>query len=47
MGNLMDELKYVTICDECETLATLSVVGDTIRITQCQCVKLFTTPENN
>jgi hypothetical protein len=47
MGNLFDELKYVTLCDECNTLATLSVVGDTIELVQCACVKLFTTPENN
>jgi hypothetical protein len=48
MGNLFDELQYVTICDECDTLATLSAVGDTITIVQCACVQqLFTTPENN
>jgi hypothetical protein len=47
MGNILDELQYVTICDECDTLATLSAVGDTITITQCACVQLFTTPENN
>jgi len=38
---------YITLCDECNTLATVSVVGDTIELVQCACVKLFTTPENN
>ena len=47
MGNLFDELQYITLCDECNTLATLSVVGDTIKLIQCACVQLFTTPENN
>jgi hypothetical protein len=47
MENLFDELQYVTLCDECHTLATLSVVGDTIKLVQCSCVQLFTTPENN
>ena len=27
------------LCDNCSTLATLSVVGDTISITKCKCVK--------
>jgi len=45
MGNLFDELQYITLCDECHTLATLSVEGDTIKLVQCACVKLFTTPE--
>jgi len=47
MGNLFDELSNVFICDNCDTLATVSVAGDTINITQCACVQLFTTPENN
>lgn len=33
------------LCDNCDTLATLSVVGDTITIQKCACVSLFTTPE--
>ena len=46
MGNLFDELQYVTLCDNCNTLATLSAVGDTIKIVKCACVQqLFTTPE--
>jgi hypothetical protein len=47
MGNILDELKNVFLCDNCDTLALVSVVGDTINITQCECVQLFTTPENN
>jgi hypothetical protein len=27
----------IFICDNCSTLATLSVVGDTIAITKCKC----------
>jgi hypothetical protein len=27
----------IFICDNCSTLATLSVVGDTITINKCQC----------
>jgi hypothetical protein len=40
MGNLMDELSDVFICDECDTLATVSVQGDTITISKCQCITL-------
>jgi len=40
MGNLFDELENVFICDGCDTLATVSVHGDTITITQCACVTL-------
>jgi hypothetical protein len=40
MGNLMDELEGVFICDECDTLATMSVQGDTIILSQCQCLTL-------
>jgi hypothetical protein len=47
MGNLLDELEYVTICDECETLATVSMSGNEIAIVKCACTKLFSTPENN
>jgi hypothetical protein len=27
----------IFICDNCSTLATLSVVGDTIQLTKCKC----------
>ncbi|MEY3909989.1 MAG: hypothetical protein RIT47_680 [Pseudomonadota bacterium] len=27
----------IFICDNCDTLATLSVAGDTITITKCKC----------
>jgi hypothetical protein len=27
----------IFICDSCNTLATLSVEGDTIKITKCKC----------
>jgi len=37
---------YITLCDNCNTLATLSVVGDTIELVQCACVKLSTTQTN-
>ncbi len=37
MGNLFDELKNVFICDNCDTLATVSAQGDTIKITKCEC----------
>jgi hypothetical protein len=37
MGNLMDSLDGVFICDECDTLATVSVIADTIKITKCFC----------
>ena len=30
----------IFLCDECDTLATLSVVGDTITIQQCACLTL-------
>jgi hypothetical protein len=38
MGNLFDELEGVFICDECDTLATVSVQGDTIQLTKCLCM---------
>ena len=40
MGNLMDELSNVFICDECDTLATVSVQGDTIQLNKCKCLTL-------
>ena len=39
MGNLMDELDFIYICDECDTLATVIRQGNTITINQCQCSK--------
>ena len=36
----MDELEGVFICDECDTLATVSVVNDTITLVKCQCLAL-------
>jgi hypothetical protein len=30
----------IFICDLCDTLATMSVQGDTITILQCQCLTL-------
>jgi hypothetical protein len=47
MGNILDELQNVFLCDNCDTLAIVSAVGDTINIQQCECVALFTTQENN
>jgi hypothetical protein len=43
MGNIMDELDFIYICDECDTLATVTMQGNTITINQCSC----TTKENN
>jgi hypothetical protein len=43
----MSQIAGMWICDNCDTLATVSVGTDTIKITQCACVQLFTTPENN
>ena len=40
MGNILDELSNVFLCDECDTLATVSVAGDTITIQQCACLTL-------
>ena len=40
MGNLMDKLEGVFICDECDTLATVSVLGDTIQLNKCKCLTL-------
>jgi len=40
MGNIMENLEGVFICDECDTLATVSVQGDTITIQQCKCLTL-------
>jgi hypothetical protein len=33
MGNFMD----IFICDSCDTLATVSVSGDTILVNKCKC----------
>ena len=40
MGNILDELSNIFLCDECDTLATVSVQGDTITISKCQCLIL-------
>lgn len=37
MGNIMDELDFIYICDECETLASVIRQGNTITINQCSC----------
>ena len=36
----MDKLEGVFICDECDTLATVSVQGDTIQLNKCKCLTL-------
>ena len=43
----MSEIAGMWICDECDTIAYVSVGTDTLNITQCQCVQLFRTTENN
>jgi len=40
MGNLLDNLAGVFICDNCDTLATVNREGDTIIINKCECVAL-------
>jgi len=40
MGNLLDNLSNVFLCDECDTLATVSVLNDKITIQQCACLAL-------
>ena len=40
MGNLMDNLQGVFICDNCDTLATVSREGNNITINQCECITL-------
>lgn len=37
MGNIMDELDFIYICDDCETLASVIQKGNTITINQCLC----------
>jgi hypothetical protein len=34
----MNEIAGMWICDNCDTLAIVSVATDTIKITQCECV---------
>lgn len=36
MGNLME----IFICNDCDTLATLSIESDRITIEKCQCLTL-------
>jgi hypothetical protein len=41
MGNLFDEIGEIAgmwICDNCDTIAYVSVETDTIAIQQCKCV---------
>ena len=45
MGNIMDELDFIYICDECDTLASVTMQGNTITLNQCLCTT--TTKENN
>lgn len=33
----MDELDFIYICDDCETLASVIQKGNTITINQCLC----------
>jgi len=37
------------LCDSCDTLASVEIIGDTLKIAKCNCVRttLFTTPEAN
>jgi hypothetical protein len=47
MGMVKNSLDGIFLCDNCDTLATVWQKGNTIEITKCACVQLFTTPENN
>jgi len=40
MGNLFDTLENIFICDECDTLAMVSMSGNTITIQKCACLTL-------
>ena len=40
MGNLFDEIAGMWICDNCDTLATVTYGTDSIVINQCECVVL-------
>jgi len=43
MGNLFDEISEIAgmwICDNCETIAYVSVEPSGIEVTQCECVTL-------
>ena len=40
MGMVKDSLDGIFLCDNCDTLATVSVHGDTIMVNQCECVTL-------
>ena len=35
----------IFLCDNCDTLAVVSQVNDTITIQKCSCVSIFNTPE--
>ena len=36
-------------CDNCDTIAHVEIIGDELKIAQCNCVRttLFSTPEND
>ena len=38
LGVLMNQIAGMWICDNCNTLATVSVAIDTLVIEQCKCV---------
>lgn len=40
MGMVKDSLDGIFLCDNCDTLATVWQKGNTIEITQCECVTL-------
>jgi hypothetical protein len=43
----MGEIAGMWLCDNCETIAYVSVEADTIKVTQCACVMLSRTTNNN
>jgi hypothetical protein len=40
MGNFLDNLEGVFICDNCDTIATVNRDSDTIIVNKCECVTL-------
>ena len=40
MGYVKNSLDGIFLCDNCDTLATVSSEGNTITINQCECVAL-------
>jgi hypothetical protein len=46
-ANIMGEIAGMWLCDNCETIAYVSVEADILKVTQCACVMLSRTTNNN